>query len=192
MLCLDGTLELCPCAAKESLGTKEDERGSLGAVDNHSYKVSELVGKAVVSLSDGIKVGTVKDVLINTDTMVAGALLVAGDSGRGGLPFAQITSIGQDAITIETAQSILWASANAPGSERGANEIKGLPVVDASGTVIGNVHDIELLNDRVQSLVVRSGGILGLGAHDTVVPVSTVRSIGAKLVTVEVAPVPQP
>ncbi|CAN5653987.1 hypothetical protein BH11ARM2_BH11ARM2_26370 [soil metagenome] len=158
-------------------------------MDNHSYKVSELVGKSVVSLSDGVKVGTVKDVLIDTGTMVAGALLVAGDSGRGGLPFAQITNIGQDAITIETAQAVFWASANTPGPGREAGEIKGLPVVDASGTVVGNVHDIDLLNNRVQSLIVRSGGVFGLGANDSVVPVSAIRSIGAKLVTVEVAPV---
>jgi len=150
-------------------------------------KVSDLIGRPVVSMAGGIKVGAVKDVLIDTDTLTASALLISGDSGRGGLPYAQILAIGPDAVTIENADTIFWASANKPGPGTEANDIKGLPVVNVSGTTIGNVHDLELLGDRVHSIEVRTGGVFGIGAHDSLITTPDIRSIGPKLVTVEIA-----
>ena len=147
--------------------------------------VSDLIGVPIISVNDGTKLGSVKDVLIDTDSLKATALLISGDSGRGGLAFAQVLAFGPDAITVKSAEDIFWASATSPGPARESNDIKGLPVVDASGTHLGNVHDISLYGDRVESIEVRSGGVLGIGATDTDIPVKQIRSIGAELVTVD-------
>jgi len=149
--------------------------------------VTDLIGLPVVSMDGGEKMGTVKDVLIDTEGLCATALLVSGDAGRGGLPFNKILSIGPDAITVESAKPIFWASATKPGPGRESSDIKGLPVVNISGATLGNVSNIGLCGDRVQSLEVRSGGVFGVGANATEVLSKEIRSIGAKLVTVDVA-----
>lgn len=155
------------------------------AVELKKQKISELIGRPVVSMAGGVKVGTVKDVLIDTATLTATALLISGDSGRGGLPFDKVLAVGPDAVTIEEVSSVFWASATTPGPGREANEIKGLPVVNSLGADMGNVHDIELLGDRVQSLDVRSGGLFGIGASEKAITQHAIRSIGDKLVAVD-------
>lgn len=157
------------------------------AVEHKKQKVSELLGRNVVSMAGGEKVGTVKDILIDTDSLTATALLIAGESGRGGLPFAEILAFGPDAITVEDTKSVFWASATKPGPGREAAEIKGLTVLNAAGVEIGTVHDIELVGNRVHSLEVRSGGVFGIGASDAAVTNHSIRNIGPKLVTVDVA-----
>jgi uncharacterized protein YrrD len=148
--------------------------------------VSELIGLPIVSMDGGMKMGTVKDVLIDTDGLTATTLLISGDSGRGGLPFNKILAIGPDAVTVESAKPIFWASATKPGPGREAHEITGLLVVNISGSTLGYVRDIGLCGDHVDSLEVRSGGVLGVGANDTQISVKEIRSIGQKLVTVDV------
>ncbi|AIE85839.1 PRC-barrel domain-containing protein [Fimbriimonas ginsengisoli] len=152
-----------------------------------TQKISGLIGRPVVSIAGGVKVGTVKDVLIDADTLKATALLISGDSGRGGLPFAQVIAIGDDAVTIENVESVFWASATSPGPGREAHEINGLPVVDSAGINVGSVHDIELVGDCVKSLDVRSGGLFGIGVSKSKITSHAIRTIGPKMVTVEAA-----
>jgi uncharacterized protein YrrD len=157
-------------------------------VEEKSLKISQLIGRPVVSIAGGVKVGTVKDVLIDTDALIATALLISGDSGRGGLPLADVLAIGADAVTVENVSSVFWASSTKPGPGREANEIVGLPVIDSGGFSVGNVHDIELLGDRVQSLEVRSGGVFGIGSSNSSITTCSIRSIGEKMVTVDAVP----
>jgi len=147
--------------------------------------ISDLIGLPVVSMDGGLKMGTVKDVLIDTDDFKATALLVSGDSGRGGLPFEKVLSFGPDAVMVETGDVIFWASAVNPGPGRESNEIKGLPVVNKSGAMLGNVRDISLCGDHVHAIEIRAGGVLGIGATDTEIMMRKIRSIGPTLVTVD-------
>lgn len=160
-------------------------------MESKTINYTELSGKPVVSMSDGIKVGTVKDILIDTENLAVTALLVSGSSGVGGLPYVQILAIGPDAVTIEDANSIFWASAHKPGPGREGNDVKGLTVVNAAGEALGSVHDIELFGDHVSGLEIRTGGLFGIGATDTHIPAEDIRSIGTKLVTVDL-PAPAP
>ena len=136
-------------------------------------------------MSGGIKLGRVVDVLIDVDAMSMSALLVAGDSGRGGLPYANIIAIGPDAITVQDPESVFWASATNPGPGRESNEIKGLDVVNRGGEVIGSVHDFELEGAEIKSIEVRSGGVFGIGAIDSTISKECIQSIGPNLVTIE-------
>lgn len=159
-------------------------------MDQIRQYISDLVGRPVVSMSAGTKVGTVKDVLIDTEKMIATALLVSGAEGRGGLPFERILAIGSDAVMIDDAATIFWASATNPGPGREANDIKGLPVVNVDGEKLGTVYDIELLGQTVDTLDITAGGVFGLGADRRKIPHEAVRSIGPKLITIELPPAP--
>lgn len=160
-------------------------------MEHIKLNVGEFVGKKVVSMSGGAIIGVVEDVLINTDNLCATAFAVSGEPGKGALPFDQTLGIGPDAVTVETAEAIHWKLDATLTAGRLAKEIKGLPVVNVSGTTLGHVHEIQLFGDCVSSLIVRSGGVFGIGAEEIVVATSTIRSIGPKLVTVDV-PAPQP
>lgn len=150
----------------------------------------ELDKKAVVSVSDGLKVGTVKDLLIDTTTLAATDLLVSGDSGLGRVPIENIKEIGQDAIMIESSQEVLWATSKASFPGRRAKELLGLPVLDSKGNVVGSVHELDFLDFRITALNVHSGGVLGIGATNKRIPAEEIRGIGPKLITVELFEVP--
>ena len=150
--------------------------------------VRELKGMAVVSLADGAKVGKVEDVLIESSPFRVTALVLEGPSGQGLLPFASVRSLGEDAVTIESSAPIQWSSGQVPGSSaRRVDEVLGLKVVDAAGTMGGTVHDVDFdaSTGAISSFGVRSGGVFGMGAEEHTVSVSGVRGLGTSLLTVE-------
>jgi sporulation protein YlmC with PRC-barrel domain len=149
--------------------------------------ISDLKGKWIVSMTDGEKVGTVKDVLIDTERLRATALVIGGGPGQGLLPLDRVKSFGPDAITIENADGIQWATGQLhDDTGREASDLMKLRVMDGSGTVTGAVHElaVDLPSGNVLTLNVRKGGVFGIGAESVDVPVSDIVSIGASLVTV--------
>jgi sporulation protein YlmC with PRC-barrel domain len=153
-------------------------------------KISDLRGKPIVSMTDGERVGTVKDVLIDTGKLQATALVVGGGRGKGFLPLDRVKSFGPDAITIEDTDGIQWATGQLHDETgREASELMKLHVMDGSGTVAGAVHELtfDLPSGNVVTLNVRKGGLFGIGAETVDVAVSDIVSIGASLVTVKQA-----
>jgi sporulation protein YlmC with PRC-barrel domain len=151
-------------------------------------KISDLRGNAIVSMSDGERVGTVRDVLIDTGKLQATALVIGGRPGQGYLPLDGVKSFGPDAITIENADGIQWATGQLhDDSGREAGELMKLHVMDGSGTSTGTVHEltVDLPSGNVLTLSVRKGGVFGIGADNVDVPVSDIVSIGPSLVTVK-------
>ena len=151
-------------------------------------KISDLRGNAIVSMADGERVGTVKDVLIDTGKLQATALLIGGRPGQGYLPLDRVKSFGPDAITIKNADGIQWVTGQLhDDSGREAGELTNLRVIDGSGTETGTVHEvtIDLPRGNVLTLSVRKGGVFGIGADNVDVPVSDIVSIGPSLVTVK-------
>ena len=139
----------------------------------------------MVSLADGLKVGTIKDLLIDVDMLAATDLLISGVSGLGRVPIGDIKEIGQDAVMVASSQEVLWATSKAAFPGRRAKELRGLTVLNSKGDVVGTVHELELMDFRIMALDVRSGGVLGMGATTTRVPSEEIRGIGPKLITVE-------
>lgn len=139
----------------------------------------------MVSVIDGLKVGTVKDLLIDITSLVTTDLLVSRDSGLGRIPIEDVKEIGPDAIMIESSQEVLWATSKASFPGRRANDLLGSPVLDTKGNVVGTLHEMDLMDFCIIALEVRSGGILGLGATNTRIPAEEIRGIGPKLITVE-------
>jgi sporulation protein YlmC with PRC-barrel domain len=156
--------------------------------------ISDLRGKWIVSMTDGEKVGTVKDVLIDTERLRATALVIGGGRGQGFLPLDRVKSFGPDAITIENADGIQWATGQLhDDTGREASDLMKLRVMDGSGTVTGAVHElsVDLPSGNVLTLNVRKGGVFGIGADRVDVPVSDIVSIGASLVTIRQVIAPQ-
>jgi len=151
-------------------------------------KIGDLRGKPIVSMAGGEKVGTVKDVLIDTDKLLAMALVIGGGPGQGFLPLDRVKNFGPDAITVEDSNGIRWATGQLhDDTGREASALMKLRVIDGSGTVTGAVHElsIELPSGRVLTMNVRKGGVFGIGAESVDVPVSDIVSIGDSLVTVK-------
>ena len=141
----------------------------------------------VVSITGGEKVGTIYDVLIDTERLKATALLLGRHSGLGVVQLSNLSNVGPDAITIENADLIEWCThRNHAGKGSELGDLTKLAVIDSSGTSTGVLHDvnIDFPGGAITSLEVRQGSLFGLLAHKSEVPISEVVSIGPTLVTV--------
>jgi sporulation protein YlmC with PRC-barrel domain len=145
----------------------------------------ELIGKPVVSISDGARVGTVKDLLVDTAGLSIAGFLIGGAKGDGRLQFDQIKANGNDAITIENVSSVEWNIGRPANSERRMTDFLELAVINEAGSALGNIHDV-LIDDsgRIESLAMREGGVFGIGSHRTSVPRTDVRAVGERMITV--------
>ena len=147
----------------------------------------KLKGMAIVSLGDGAKLGRVDDVLFGTRPLRATALSVRGDGQDFVIPFEQLTTIGADAVTVESGQVTQTASKEGTYSGlAGLGELMKFKVVDEAGTLVGTLGGIELdpASGQVTGLAVHQGGLLGLGGTTTRIDPAAIRSVGDALLTV--------
>lgn len=154
-----------------------------------TLKANDLIGKPIVSIVDGEKVGVVKEVLIDPASLKATAILIGGPPGQGLLPFESVKSVGDDAIMIETTQMIQWATGPlSSAAGRTIHDLKKMKVMDSSGKEIGKVHEVEIdvPSGQIASVHISGGGVFGIGAHSADVNLAHIRAIGSELITVDV------
>jgi sporulation protein YlmC with PRC-barrel domain len=154
-------------------------------------KASVLKNKAVVSMADGVQIGQVEDVLLDTAALRVAALVLTTTGGRSVLPFAAVRSLGADAVTVESATATQAADqAGASNLLRSLGDLIGLKVVNGEGAYLGDVRDvtIEKASGALTELEAHSGGMLGLGGSIVTIPASTIRGIGPEMVTVDTLP----
>ncbi len=144
-----------------------------------------LQHKAVVSLGDGAKIGHVEDILIDPQTLTVVALVIKGEKGESVLPREHINTIGEDAVTINDISATQSTASSFPGMHP-FSEFRGHKVVDSAGTVVGELHDVDLdpTTGAICALGVRSGGIFGVGSHTLCIPAADICSFGPELITV--------
>lgn len=148
---------------------------------------AKLKGMAIVSLGEGTKLGRVGDVLFDTQPLRATALRATGEGQTFVIPYAQIASIGADAVTVASGQVTQTASKEgAFGGLPGLGALTRLKVVDEAGTLVGVVGGIALdpPTGLVTGLAVHKGGLLGLGGTTTTLDPATIRGVGDDLLTV--------
>jgi len=147
----------------------------------------DLINKQVVSMADGAKVGTVKDLIF--DGLDLKALVVNGERGEGLLALSNVGKNGPDAIMIESYTVIDWNVGRVAAPEsRNTQDLRNLEVVDAAGNMLGHMHHFTMdSKGRLEELSVRTEGVFGIGASETLVAASRVRAIGANMITVEKA-----
>jgi sporulation protein YlmC with PRC-barrel domain len=141
----------------------------------------------IVSLADGAKLGRIDEVLFETQPLRVAALRAAGDGQGFVIPFAQLTHIGADAVTVESGQMTEAASADgAFGALPGLSQLKKRTVVDQAGTLVGTISGIALdpATGQMTGIAVRKGGLLGLGGTTTTIDPAAIRGVGDALLTV--------
>ena len=141
-------------------------------------KLDDLLKKPVVSMKDGRKIGEVDDLVLDTATWTISDLYVKGEPGRGLIRFGSLKGIGPDAVTIEQADGIAY---NVKTEGLSYDDLKGMHVVDGTGTVRGHVAAITFEgNGAIESLEVRQGGVFGIGAHVVNVTPREIRGRGGQ------------
>ena len=148
---------------------------------------ASLKSMAIVSVTEGSRLGRVDDLLIDTAKRQVVALQASDQGRRFIVPFPLVQNIGKDAITVESSQvtQVEGQGGQAAGVLR-LDEFLKLKVVDDSGTFLGTVSQvsIEPANGQLISLDAHKGGLLGLGGTTTTVAAEQLRAIGAEIVTV--------
>ncbi len=111
---------------------------------NATRKWSELQGIAIVSLADGKKVGTLDDFYFNLANSNIYALRIkTGLFGRKLLPVAQINSIGLDAITIQSDDTLSDEKADEQLSTYGlGSNLLTYKIMSEAGSVVGTVGNL--------------------------------------------------
>lgn len=144
--------------------------------------LSTLKDMPVVSLADGAKVGTIKEVFFDTRRQCAVVFLLASDAGESLVSFEAIRSIGPDALTVD--------SAPATQELRSLADLMELKAVSSDGTLLGEVKELHIdrRDWRLSELMVHRGGVLGLGGTQQSVAAGSICGMGPQLVTVELAP----
>ena len=146
-------------------------------------KSDDLLKKPVVSMNDGRKIGEVDDLVLDPRSWTVSDLYVKGEPGRGLIKFGALKGIGPDAVTIEQAEGIAY---NVKTEGLTYESLKGMHVVDSTGTVRGHVAEVRFeASGAIESLEVRQGGVFGIGAHVVNVTPGEIRGVGDKILTVD-------
>ena len=147
----------------------------------------KLTGMAVVSLSEGAKLGQVDAPLFDPITLQLRALRVRGDGQTFIIPLELVQTVGADAVMVEGSEATQTAT---KGGEYGNlvefSALKQLKVVDDAGTFVGTLHAIDLdpATGHAVRIVVHKGGVLGIGAASTTFAAAEMRSVGRDIITV--------
>jgi uncharacterized protein YrrD len=129
------------------------------------WKVTELIGKSIVSGNSGERLGTVADLLLDADSHRVVGLVVAGGvlSAEQVLPYAEVQTLGTDAVIARSATGLITAKEwhAQPVVATRTSALKKKPVLTVSGRAVGDVRDILVdENGMVDSLEVSGAGLL--------------------------------
>lgn len=146
------------------------------------------IGRPVIEISSGERIGVVSDVLFNEDNSVC-SLVVDRDgllSGKGKIQICNVHSVGEDAVTIESNELI-----DPPNEEEdngcllsGDYAFVGKELFTEEGTVLGVVADvyIEEDSDNIVGYEVSDGLIADLVSGRKWLPFEQTVQIGDRII----------
>lgn len=155
------------------------------------HRVSDMIGKTVVSVSSGDKLGTVSDGLLEPDGVrLIGLVVRHGLLGTEHvLPLTDVQTVGRDALLVRSDEHLMsaseWHKADV-GATR-SSSVRGRRVVTAAGEEIGRVSDFlsEEQTGAFGGLEVESRSLAGLRSRRMVVPPSSAPRVGPDAVVVK-------
>lgn len=150
-------------------------------------KVDTLKGMAVVSISDGAKLGRIDDLLFDMRPPHVAAFRISGDGQHALIPFDQVRSIGSGAVTVPGREVVRWARAHSDVNNLpNLRDLSKLKVVDEAGAFLGTAKDVEIdpQNGCITRLQVHRGGVLGIGGETQTIAAGDIVSIGAEVMVV--------
>ena len=115
------------------------------------HRVSEIIGKPIVSAETGDRLGSVSDALLEDGGANVVALVIGGGllAKEHVLPFRDIQTLGGDTVLARTDAGIRspqeWRRSGVKATR--SSEIRGKPVVTIGGQRLGEVSDL-LVNDE--------------------------------------------
>lgn len=152
-----------------------------------------LIGKPIIALNDGTEIGQTHDVVYNPrDGRLIGFTLLQGASlfNRGDtywLPAEEIHALGEDAVTIQTAEHVIRVEGdvNAYAAQAG-DHVLGKRLMTEDGKFLGAIDDvlIERTSKNVTAYEVSGGVFQDMYKGQTDVPIKTITSIGHDVVIV--------
>jgi len=105
--------------------------------------VSGLVGRTVLSLATGNKLGSVSDVFLDAvDGRIIGFTVDCPDGAHKHLSFSSVYSFGHDAIMADGDKALSSADESTFSNSPNARELSGAKVITASGSVIGQIAGV--------------------------------------------------
>lgn len=109
-------------------------------------KASRLSGIAIVSIADGTKEGTVRDVVLEPNRRRVVALTIRPTGGRNDklVPVKEIHSAGRDAITIPNTDVLKEEHPVRGDGEVYLSELKGTKALADTGEVVGTISEVEI------------------------------------------------
>ncbi|MEA4884590.1 MAG: PRC-barrel domain-containing protein [Clostridia bacterium] len=143
---------------------------------------AELVGRPVITIEEGLEIGRVGSLVINTGSGEIAAVAVGSSNpflAPKVVPFALIQGVGEDAIVIENSSSLVEMSAlpELAAIARSEGEVRGTKVMTRTGHFLGTVKEIIIDIDagRIAGYEVDIAGASG------VLPAGEVITIGRQV-----------
>lgn len=152
--------------------------------------VKEIKGIAVVSITGGEKLGTVEDVIIDSQTRSIGAFKLQSGSLRhkehSYVPFGAVRSIGADAIMIQTGDDLQSTFGERPSGYHTLGSIGNVKVVSEAGEFIGKLANVrfDTTTGAVTEFEVGKSGITGVFSSSTMIDAASVTTIGQDIMVV--------
>ncbi len=121
-----------------------DHASVRGYGDTACMKASSLRDMAVVSMTDGSKVGSIRDVLFDISQRQTRAFALSGTNGESVLLFTDVRTIGADAVVVEQASKVQGAAGQSSlDGLRSLSELTNLKVVSGDGSLLGQIQEVE-------------------------------------------------
>lgn len=173
-------------------GRDEEHRSDVDLDVQEELKptsVSDLRGKTIISVNDGMKIGTVDEVLVDPDSLRIAALVVKQgsmfDRETWLVPANDVNKWGRDAILVDS-REVFRSEADIPGREKwlsASEKLHGLSIVNTEGTRLGRLDEI-LVDDTGKIAAYRvSEGTLGGSSWE--IPARSTKAMGGDVVIVE-------
>jgi len=113
---------------------------------NNIEKISELIGRPVVSVETANKLGHISDVLVDqAKGCLAGFAIDRPDETCALVSVLDVKGIGPDAIMVERDESLVWVDSSPLHQlARAKADLVGVKVISEDGHLLGNISNIFL------------------------------------------------
>ncbi|MBO8138097.1 MAG: PRC-barrel domain-containing protein [Desulfotomaculum sp.] len=151
-------------------------------------KSKQLIGLPVVSITEGKKIGKVKELVANPASKFVAALIIEKKGifkEQKFIPYSNVSSIGDDAITIEKSSSAKKGT-NLPEIvhlARDKHPLIGCKVVAENGSLLGVVEEyyIDTKDGSLSGFEISGNFINSIMSGRAFLDISLVRTIGKKI-----------
>lgn len=161
------------------------------------HRVSDIIGKPVVSAESGDRLGSVSDALVEPEGVSVVGLVVGGGvlAKEHVLPFGDIQTLGGDTVLARTHAGVVapreWRRGGVKATR--SSKLRGRPVLTAGGEKLGEVSDLlvdehtgafdgleisahQLAGLRTKRSIVRARDQIRIGRDAVVVPEAALES----------------